>query len=1068
MNLDRLCRVLVFAAIFAAPAVAQSSIELKNPGFEATAPPASIPGWSLDRQVPPGQGSAAFAADVKHSGRASLRLSNPEPGSLTLASDPVLLQVGRLYRLSGWIKTEKAFADPTSRYPTAVSATLTMASFPFTNHAPVVGGTRDWTRVDVVFFATQKQDRVRLHLGLNGKASGTAWFDDISMQEVTDISEYISPETVKWFGPAFRYTDKGWTFVHIEGKPYQRGFQYGHLLAREISAYMDKLSIRQNTDNPKAGWQELRTLTDALMLRKYDREYLEEMKGIADGAAGAGASFSGKPVDFLDIVTVNSVVDIGQLSDGLNKAAHPLSGLSFQSEDEESKSWERTHKCSSFLANGPATKDGRIVFSQLFMWSGYTGVHWDVICDVVPSEGNRLVYETFPGGIHSGADFYINSAGIMIGETTVMQTPFDSEGTPQSSRIRKAAQYAGSIDDVVRILTEHNNGLYTNDWLIGDVRANEIGILLLGTRKYKLWRSRSGEFPGGTEGFYWSVNNAKDPEVRKEYIPDPSNAPFDLTFFPSNRDLEFYNYFQREKGKIDGISAVNAIATSPINRPHACDGKVTTSEMAEHMMFLAHYGKVTLREKFPEKNSRLMPDLTNALPHLTLGYSVINPVFVSEELKKQHKARSEAPVRPAADYSEARDLYSYDKKSLWSNTVFPATEADNWFVSGTAAYWRMLSGLEPDLKAAAASLSEQLAVMNCRLIDNQAREGKLAASKVSRVYDRYGHYLVPRLRGTYALHQLRLLLGNQTFAQVMKAVHDEFREKPMTTDALIAKAGAVAKQELGPFIRQWLDRDDLPTPAVKATSARSGEGWTVGLSATQAEPAYDFFTTVGIETDKQVLWRVVHVTPAGVQASWDVKEQPRRVIFNIGGDIPVNRRNYRTLGNLFDDFKSLIVVYGTSRQIEAEHTLALRYQTVTADTFTESLPPVRQDAEVIDADLASSDVVFMGVGTDNSALLQAAEKLGVVVGRNSFKWGGRVYADPEDGLQAAFVNPWSPSRMVILCVANSALELYQMTKRHQFLSSSPSVPSWAVFKGETAVEKGFHPVEGMEVELAGQ
>ncbi|RPJ57681.1 MAG: hypothetical protein EHM23_19760 [Acidobacteria bacterium] len=1062
MNFSPFLRVVVFAALLAVPALAQSGIDLKNPGFESPATGGSFSGWSLGEHPATGQASVALAADIKHSGRASLRLWNPEPGSLTLASEPVTLRVGRLYRLSGWIKTEKAFADPTSRYPTAVAATLTMASFPFTNHAPVVGGTRDWTEVDVVFFATQKEDQVRLHLGLNGKASGKAWFDDLSLQEVTDISEYIAPETVKWFGPAFRYTDKGWTFVHIEGKPYQRGYQYGHLLAKEIAAYMEKLSVRQNTDNPKAGWQELRTLTDALMLRKYDQEYLEEMKGIAEGAAGAGATFSGRPVDFLDIVSVNSVVDIGQLSEGLNRTAHPLSGLSFQAEDEESKSWERTHKCSSFLANGPATKDGRIVFSQLFMWSGYTGVHWDVICDVVPAEGNRLVYETFPGGIHSGADFYLNSAGIMIGETTVLQTPFDSEGTPQSSRIRKAAQYAGSIDDAVRILTDRNNGLYTNDWLIGDLRANEIAILLLGTKKHKLWRSRSGEFPGGTEGFYWSVNNAKDPEVRKEYVPDASNAPFDLTYFPSNRDLAFFDYYQREKGRIDGISAVNVMATSPINRPHACDGKVTTAEMAEQMMFLAHYGKVTLREKFPEKNSRLMPDLASALPHLTLGYSVINPVFVTEELKK-HKAKTDARAKLVADYAEVRDLYTYDKKSLWSNTVFPAAEADNWFVSGTAAYWRMLNALEQDLKTAAAVLSDQLAVMNCRLLDNQAREGKVAPSKVTRVYDRYGHYLVPRLRGTFAIHQLRLLLGNQKFAEVMNAVHDEFREKPMTTDAFIAKAEAVAKRELAPFIRQWVDREDLPAPEAKATTVRSGEGWTVKLSVTQKATTFDFLTTVGVQTDKQVSWRVVHVGPAGVQVSWDLKEQPKRVIFNIGNDIPVKRTSYRTLANVFDDFKSLMVVYGTSRQIEAEHTLALRYQTITADTFTESLPAVRQDAEVADTEFSSSDVVFIGVGSDNSALVRTAEKLGVTVGRNSFTWEGRVYADPEDGLQAAFINPWNPSRMVILCVANSALELYQMTKRHQFPGASPTAPSWAVFKGETVVEKGFHPVEGMEV-----
>jgi len=178
---------------------------------------------------------------------------------------------------------------------------------------------------------------------------------------------------------------------------------------------------------------------------------------------------------------------------------------------------------------------------------GYTGVHWDVICDVVPSKGTGWCTRR-SRRIHSGADFYINSAGIMLGETTVMQTPFNMDGTPQSMRIRKAAQYASSIDQVTEILTTKNNGLYTNDWLIGDTKTSEIAILLLGTNSHKLWRSSKKEFPGGTEGFYWSVNNAKDPGVRKEYVADHSNAPFDVVFSAVNRDIAFMDYYRREKG----------------------------------------------------------------------------------------------------------------------------------------------------------------------------------------------------------------------------------------------------------------------------------------------------------------------------------------------------------------------------------------------------------------------------------------------------------------------------------------------------------------------------------------
>ena len=70
----------------------------------------------------------------------------------------------------------------------------------------------------------------------------------------------------------------------------------------------------------------------------------------------------------------------------------------------------------------------------------------------------------------------------------------------------------------------------------------------------------------------------------------------DLAFNTWNRDISFQEYYAKYgKGGMDLDNAIRMMASSPINRPHACDGKVTTSEMARQLMFLAHYGKTTLR-----------------------------------------------------------------------------------------------------------------------------------------------------------------------------------------------------------------------------------------------------------------------------------------------------------------------------------------------------------------------------------------------------------------------------------------------------------------------------------------
>jgi hypothetical protein len=204
--------------------------------------------------------------------------------------------------------------------------------------------------------------------------------------------------------------------------------------------------------------------------------------------------------------------------------------------------------------------------------------------------------------------------------------------------------------------------------------------------------------------------------------------------------------------------------------------------MASQMMFMAHYGKVTLREKLVEKNGRLMPDLPGAIPHLTLGWSTFNPVYVVEKLKAMRVAQEPPPAKESLVF-DVKELYQ-----LWSNTVYPATDADNWFVSATAAYWQMMSALPADQPKAMTALRDQLTESSCRLQYVTQNEGLLAPSAATRRYDLFGPYLVPRIRGTFALHQLRLMLGNQVFSQVMNGIHGQFDGKPVATAKLISRA----------------------------------------------------------------------------------------------------------------------------------------------------------------------------------------------------------------------------------------------------------------------------------------
>jgi len=995
-----------------------------------------------------------------------LRLAAPAGGAeATLASAPVTLKVGELYRLSATIRTEGVTVDALARYPTALGACLSMESFPFTNASQSVAGSSE-RKVSVLFLATAPTDRVQLHLGRNGRATGAATFSAVKLEKVEDVTQFIPLQTVRWAGKGFRYEMGGWTFLHIEGAPYARGRQHGELMADEIVRYMTKLGVQKNATDPARGWNDQRQTADALFFRKYDVEFLEEMKGIADGAAKAGAAFKGRAVDLLDIVTLNSAVDMSSLQEGLARAANPLTGRSFMTGDDEmAKGGEGDH-CSSFVATKDATKSGRFIFTQLFMWNGYTGTEWNVMLDIAPEKGHRFVMQTFAGGIHSGTDWYLNAAGLVMGETTVGQTPFNADGTPQSNRIRKAAQYAGGIDEAAEILFQRNNGLYTNDWTMADTKTDEGACFLLGTEKTRLWRTgakgKPADTPGHHRDFIWANNNNRDLEVRGEYVANPENAPADLAFNTWNRDIAFQEAFKAYgRGGFDIDASTRLLASSPINRPHACDGKLTTSEMAEKLVFIAHQGKTTQREKLV--GGRWIPDLPGATPHLTHGYTTFSPIWVSDRLQAARAAWSMEKTgkgSPVPDVSGVKEAFGFDEKGLWTGTVKPGSDADNWFVSGSAAYWQQLKHLpNPPAKGFEAQ-SAALADLATRHLWLGATEPVKAPLATTADYDHYGAYQIPRIRGVFALHQLRLHLGNAAFAKAMAAAQGRFAGKTASTAEILRALSEGAGKDVAPILKPWLERVDLPAPKVQARVEKADEGYAVRMAVQQSGFAYPFVAFASVETGKGARLERLEVQGPRAEFTFRSEAKPTRLIFNAGNDLPMPRANFWVPGNLLDDWNHALLVFGTGREVEAQRTLALNYREALADNMTEVLLPLKPDAEVGDADLVASDLVLFGGPADNSvvARLQAEGKLPFEAGPGWFTWQGRVYGRPDDGLLAAFPNPWNPRRMMVLVLANSRVQQWAMTK-----TVPRGLPGWTLYRGGEVKEKGQAQADGVVV-----
>lgn len=327
-------------------------------------------------------------------------------------------------------------------------------------------------------------------------------------------------------GKSFRRPPvNGWTLVHLEGRPQEVGFQHGYWLAEEIVDMANVAELELKHDTHKE-WSFFRDEARLMMWPHIEEEYREELQGITDGIRARG-----KTLDLWDIVALN----------GLLEWSYYTKWYAREHGDSSASNIPKPERCSAFVATGSYTRDGKVIIAHN-NWSGYLdGSRWTIVFDIVPAGGHRILMDGLPGLIASDDDFGINSAGIMITETTITGFEgYDPGGIPEFVRARKAMQYSSSIDDFWRIMVEGNNGGYANDWLVADVRTNEIASLELGLKNVTLERTRDGYFVGAN----FPINGKL---ARQETTCDVGDSGISCIA----RRTRWEQLMSGEKGKID-------------------------------------------------------------------------------------------------------------------------------------------------------------------------------------------------------------------------------------------------------------------------------------------------------------------------------------------------------------------------------------------------------------------------------------------------------------------------------------------------------------------------------------
>ncbi len=223
----------------------------------------------------------------------------------------------------------------------------------------------------------------------------------------------------------------GCRVLTVEGTARERGIQHGILLREEVrqvvSAVIDKGTGR---------WDLPGLLRDAMVMERYlPLEYREELRGLSEATG----------VDYPRLVALQLFGDV-----------------------------QRGSLCTSYAVFGPATATGEMIVGRNMDYSDYgVSPYGAILLHERPARGSEFVTCSWAGIINGWTT--LSARGIVTSNNSAYGGQDSLEGLPTCFMVRKVAQYAGSVEEGIRIVRQTPKACGTSLMIAdGDGRAAAI------------------------------------------------------------------------------------------------------------------------------------------------------------------------------------------------------------------------------------------------------------------------------------------------------------------------------------------------------------------------------------------------------------------------------------------------------------------------------------------------------------------------------------------------------------------------------------------------------------------
>lgn len=349
-------------------------------------------------------------------------------------------------------------------------------------------------------------------------------------------------------------TETGLRILHLEGSPYEIGYQHGVLLREEIRERIRDRLLGSLIEEDHISY---------LLLLRYARrvdarlssEYRAELAGIADGA---GVAYSQVLLlnTYDDLITQQwSDLALQDLALSLSPRFAPRFGPATGALSEDVQAGSASSGAAqdasvgaAFAVFGAVTRDGNLLQAAEF-GSPVLRLEDLVVMVYKPEEGNSFVAVGRPGSV--GVTVGLNEEEVSVTALSSPSRDSSLEGLPLPFVLRDVLQYARDIPGALGILASaHRTAGY--NVLVGDGKRPDAQVVELSTHLYAIFESE-GDFVARTQHYLDA---------------DLSETQRALSWWREEGSWEhleaLLTELEAQYGRLDGAGAVRLIQRLPV------------------------------------------------------------------------------------------------------------------------------------------------------------------------------------------------------------------------------------------------------------------------------------------------------------------------------------------------------------------------------------------------------------------------------------------------------------------------------------------------------------------------